>query len=70
MREKVSKLPKGIWLASAQVARLGVEAVEAGRPRVVTGRANRLIAGLSKYLPTWIAAALIGAKSKDFRDAD
>ena len=70
MRDKVSKLPKGIWLTSAEVARLGVDAVEAGRPRVVTGRANRLIAGLSKYLPTPLAAALIGAKSKDFRDAD
>ena len=70
MRAKVAKLPKSIWLTSAEVARQGVEAVEAGRPRVVTGRANRLIAGLSKYLPTRIAAALIGAKSKDFRDAE
>ena len=70
MRDKVAKLPKGLWLTSAEVARLGVDAVEAGRPRVVTGRANRLIAGLSKYLPTTLAAALIGAKAKDFRDAD
>ncbi len=70
MREKVSKLPKGIWLTSAEVARLGVEAVEAGRPRIVTGRANRLIAALSKYLPEPLARALLAAKAKDFRDAD
>jgi short-subunit dehydrogenase len=70
MREKVSKLPKGIWLTSEQVAKLAVDAVEAGRPRIVTGRANRVIAGLSKYLPDRLAGALIGSRSKDFRDAD
>lgn len=70
MREKVSKLPKGIWLTSAEVARLGVEAVESGRTRLVTGRSNKLIAGLSKYLPDRLARALLAAKAKDFRDAD
>ncbi len=70
MREKVSKLPKGIWLTSAEVARLGVDAVEAGVPRLVTGRSNRLIAALSKYLPDRLARALLASKSKDFRDAD
>ncbi|KFN49756.1 SDR family NAD(P)-dependent oxidoreductase [Arenimonas composti] len=70
MRAKVAKLPKSIWLSSAEVARLGVDAVESGRRVVVTGRANRMIAGLSKYLPQPLAAALIGAKSKDFRDSD
>jgi short-subunit dehydrogenase len=70
MREKVNQLPKGIWLTSAQVAKLGVDAVEAGQPRVVTGRANKLIAALSKYLPDRLAGALIGSRSKDFRDAD
>lgn len=70
MRDKVSKLPKGIWLTSAQVAKLGVDAVESGRTRLVTGRANKLIAGLSKYLPDRLARALLASKSKDFRDAD
>ncbi|GAB2492647.1 SDR family NAD(P)-dependent oxidoreductase [Arenimonas alkanexedens] len=70
MREKVNQLPKGIWLTSAQVAKLGVDAVEAGRPRVVTGRSNRLLAALSKYLPDRLASALIASRSKDFRDAD
>lgn len=70
MREKVDKLPKGIWLTSAEVARLGVEAVEAGVPRVITGRSNKLIAALSKYLPDRLVRALLAAKAKDFRDAD
>jgi short-subunit dehydrogenase len=70
MRDKVAKLPKGIWLTSEEVARLGVDAVEAGKPRIVTGRANRVIATLCKYLPDAVARALIGSRSKDFRDAD
>ena len=70
MRQKVSQLPKGIWLTSEQVAKLGVDAVEAGVPRRVTGRSNRLIAALCKYLPDRLARALLAAKAKDFRDAD
>lgn len=70
MREKVSKLPKLLWLSSEEVARIGVDAVEAGKPRVISGRANRIIAALSKYLPDPIARALIGSRSKDFRNAD
>jgi short-subunit dehydrogenase len=70
MREKVSKLPKLLWLSSEDVARIGVDAVEAGKVRVVSGRANRVIAGLAKYLPDALASALIGARAKDFRDSD
>jgi short-subunit dehydrogenase len=70
MREKVSKLPKLLWLSSEEVARIGVDAVESGNPRVISGRANRIIAALSKYLPDALARALIGSRSKDFRDAD
>ncbi|WP_295364401.1 SDR family NAD(P)-dependent oxidoreductase [Arenimonas sp.] len=70
MREKVSKLPKGIWLTSAEVARQGVDAVEAGVPRLITGRSNKLIAALCKYLPDSVARALLASKSKDFRDAE
>jgi uncharacterized protein len=68
MRATVSKLPKGLWLDAATVARLGVDAVESGRTRIITGRANRLIAALSKYLPDALASALIASKAKDFRD--
>jgi short-subunit dehydrogenase len=70
MREKVSQLPKLLWLSSEDVARIGVDAVEAGRPRVISGGANRVIAGLCKYLPDALANALIGSRSKQFRDAD
>lgn len=68
MREKVSRLPRALWLDSAAVARIGVEACEAGRMRVVSGGANRVIAALSKYLPEPLARALVAGKAKDFRD--
>jgi short-subunit dehydrogenase len=70
MRANVSRLPKWLWQDSATVARIGVDAVEAGRTRVVTGATNRLIATLSKYLPDGLARALVGSKAKDFRSAE
>jgi len=70
MRERVSKLPKWLWLDADTVARLGLDAVERGRSRYVTGAANRLIAGISKYLPEALARGLVASRSKEFRDAD
>jgi len=70
MREKVSKLPKTLWLTADQVAKLGVDAVEAGKRRVVTGKTNRTIAAMSKYLPDALAHTLVSSRSKDFRNAD
>src|SRR5688500_1574512 len=70
MRATVSKLPKWLWLDSETVARLGVDAVEAGRTRVVTGAPNKLVATLCKYLPDALARSLVGSRTKDFRNAD
>ncbi|KFN44742.1 SDR family NAD(P)-dependent oxidoreductase [Arenimonas oryziterrae] len=70
MREKISKMPKFLWLTSEQVARIGVDAVEAGKTRVITGAPNKLVAFLCKYLPDALARALVASKTKDFRDAE
>ena len=70
MRATVSKLPKWLWLDSPTVARLGVDAVEAGRTRVVTGAINRVVAMLCKYLPDWAAKALVGSRTRDFRNVE
>lgn len=70
MRAKVSRLPSWLWLSSEEVARMGVDAVEAGRSRVVTGRINRGIALASKYLPGPLAQVLIARNSRKFRDID
>lgn len=70
MRERVSKLPKLLWLDADTVARLGLDAVERGQTRCITGGANRVIAGIAKYLPDGLARALVASKSKEFRDAE
>lgn len=70
MRERVSKLPKLLWLDADAVARRGLDAVERGQARCVTGGANRVIAALSKVLPDGLARALVASRSKEFRDAD
>ena len=70
MRSRVSKLPKPLWLDADTVARLGIDAVERGDLRCVTGGMNRVIAGISKYLPDAVARAVVGSRSKDFRNAD
>jgi short-subunit dehydrogenase len=70
MRPRVARLPRWLWLDAATVARLGVDAVERGDLRCVTGGANRMLAGLSKYLPERVARALVEGRGKDFRDTD
>lgn len=70
MRGNVSRLPGYLWQDAASVARIGVDAVEAGRVVVLTKGINKLIAGLSKYLPAPLARAFVGSKSSQFRDAE
>jgi uncharacterized protein len=69
-RATISALPKFIWLSSEQVAKLGVDAVESGRSKVITGRSNNLIALLSKYMPEWLAKPLVARKARQFRNMD
>ena len=70
MRARVSRLPKSLWLDAATVARLGVDAVERGDLRCVTGGMNRLVVGLSKYLPERAARAIVDRRAADYRNAD
>jgi uncharacterized protein len=70
MRESISKLPKFLWLSSTEVAKIGVDAVEAGKVRVISGAANNIIAWMTRYLPDFITMALLGGRAKQFRNAD
>ena len=70
MRARVSRLPRWLWQDADTVARLGLDAVERGDARCVAGGVNRMLAGLSKYLPEPVARALVASRSRDFRDAD
>ena len=50
-RAQVSKLPSWMWMDAATVARQGFDAVMAGTPIYINGRANRAIASFVRHLP-------------------
>jgi short-subunit dehydrogenase len=50
-RAQVSKLPSWMWMDAPTVARQGFDAVMAGTPVYITGRANRAIEALARHLP-------------------
>jgi short-subunit dehydrogenase len=66
-RDSVSKMPKWVWLDSAEVARDGLDAVERGIVVRVVGVRYRLIRALFKLLPDALALKLIAAYSGNFR---
>lgn len=70
MRERVSRMPNWLWMPAEPVVEAGLAAVEAGRTRVVPGRVNRAIAGLSRHLPAPLVHALIARQSRHFRNTD
>lgn len=70
MRQRVSRLPKSLWLDADSVARMGVDAVERGDLRCVTGGMNRLVVAMSKYLPEPLARAIVDRRAADYRNAD
>jgi short-subunit dehydrogenase len=57
-RATVSQLPGWLWMDAPSVARQGFDAVMAGTPVSVTGRVNRLIALLARYLPQSVLVAI------------
>jgi len=61
-REKVDRLPGWLWMDADVVARQGFDAVMAGEPIYVNGRANRAIAFCVRQLPlgvvTWAGRRL------------
>lgn len=67
-RAQVSRMPRGMWLDAGDVARAGIDAVEAGRLLCIPGWRYRLIRQVSKHLPDGLARRLVNARSKDFRD--
>lgn len=67
-RERVSKLPDWMWLQADQVARVGVDAVEAGRVVAIPGLGYKLAHLANKLLPdTWLRRSMARGSDK-FRD--
>src|SRR5687767_9861615 len=66
-REQVKRLPPWLWMDAATVARQGFEAVKAGTPIYVTGRVNRTIATLVRYVPQWLVRSVSRRFGRTYR---
>ena len=66
-RAAVRELPSWLWMDATQVAREGFDAVMAGTPIHVTGRVNRTIATLSRYVPSRVLVALGRRAARRYR---
>ena len=66
-RAAVRELPPWLWMDAASVAREGFDAVMAGTPVHVTGRVNRTIATLARYLPQRLLVALGRRTARRYR---
>jgi short-subunit dehydrogenase len=66
-RGAVSKMPKWMWQTADAVVAEGIAGVDANRPVVVSGFANRRLAWLSKALPDGMSRAIVAGQSKNFR---
>jgi short-subunit dehydrogenase len=64
-RDQVSAAyPAWMWQTADHVARVGYQACEANRARVIPGAMNTLLALLPKYLPDRFALAMVGGHAK------
>lgn len=50
-RERMNRLPGLLWTTAEEVAEAGYRAVRAGKPVSVPGRVNRMLAGISRWMP-------------------
>ena len=66
-RATVSRLPSWLWMDADTVARQGLEAVMAGKRIHVTGRVNRTIATLVKYMPQFVVDRVGRKTAKRYR---
>jgi len=67
-REKMSRLPKWMWLSAEEVAEAGYAALEANRPICVPGLQYKAIATLARMLPPRTAINVMARQSRRFRD--
>lgn len=67
-RALVSKLPKWMWLQTEEVARQGVEGVEAGRVMVIPGVGYKLMRAIYKHLPDATVRRMMAKRSSSIRD--
>jgi len=54
VRQAVSRYPGFMWMKAGRVAQEGYEAVMKGKPVVINGIVNRLIAGVAAAIPRYL----------------
>ena len=59
MSDAEKLLPKPMWVAAADVARAGVDGMEAGKAVIIPGRLNRAAAALSHLAPRGLLVTLL-----------
>lgn len=69
-RDMMSRLPAWAWLQANEVARAGIDGMEAGRVVVVPGRVYRLVRFVAKHLPDRLVLHLMGRNSRKIRKVD
>ena len=68
-REQVSKMPSYMWMTAEQVVSESLREIEKENylPMQISGKVNRFIARLSRWLPQRTALAMIKKNSKKYR---
>ncbi len=70
MRPRMGGMPAWLWQTADAVVEEGIEAVERGRSRHVTGTVNRVLTTAFKHLPQPLADAVIRRQSRNYRNVD
>lgn len=69
-RDMMSKLPSWMWLDAAHVARIGIEAAEAGRVVAVPGLVYKALHAIVALLPDRLLLKLMGRNSHRIRSTE
>ena len=70
MRARMGRMPNWLWQSTEAVVEEGIDAVESGRSRHVTGAVNRALTTAFRHLPQPLANAIIRRQSRNYRDVD
>ena len=66
-RVQVSTMPGILWQDARAVAEESYAALMAGRPVVLTGRVNKVVARAVRYAPDWLSRAVVARMGRSYR---
>ena len=66
--EAKASLPQVMWLSSRAVAEAGIAGLERGRPVVIPGTPNRVMANLSSFIPRRLLLPVLASRHPALRD--